>query len=160
MATRSFIGIVEEDKIKGIYCHWDGYISHNGEILYKHYNNIDKIKELIELGGLSILAPNIHPNKDKVHNFDNYQDDVVVAYHRDRGEDKEILIFENAKEIQDYIKDVWIDYTYIFKDNEWYVVENIDDNNMKFYKLSDLLDKKKLEDCKYIEYNMKAITNE
>ena len=69
MATRSFIGIVEEDTIKGIYCHWEGYISHNGEILYKHYNNIDKIKELIELGCLSILAPNIHPNKDKVHNF-------------------------------------------------------------------------------------------
>ena len=68
---------------------------------------------------------------------------LLLAYH-DRKEDKEILIFNNAKEIQDYIKDIWIDYTYIFKDNEWYVVENIDDNNMKFYKLSDLIDKKEV----------------
>ena len=115
---------------------------------------------MIELGGLSILAPNIHPNKDKIHNFENYQDDVVVAYHRDRGEDKKISIFNNAKEIQDYIKTVWIDYTYIFKDNEWYVAECIDENNMKLYKLSDLIDKKKLEDCNYIEYNTKEIENE
>ena len=53
MATRSFIGIVEEDKIKGNILSL-GWISHNGEILYKHYN-IDKIKELIELGGLFLL---------------------------------------------------------------------------------------------------------
>ena len=42
MATRSFIGIVEEDKIKGIYCHWDGYPENVGAILNGHYKDLAK----------------------------------------------------------------------------------------------------------------------
>lgn len=137
MATRSFIGYCEDNKIIGIYCHWDGYLSHNGEILYKHYNNIDIIKQLIDLGDISILDININPTTE--HSFEKPQKDVCVAYHRDRKEEKHIHTFNNSKEIQDYIKGVWIDYTYIFKDNEWYVVDCIDEDNFKLMKLSDML---------------------
>ena len=30
MGTRSSIAIKTEDGIKAIYCHWDGYVDHNG----------------------------------------------------------------------------------------------------------------------------------
>ena len=137
MATKSFIGYCENNEIIGIYCHWDGYLSHNGNILYNHYKNINKIKELIDLGALSILDKKINPTSE--HSFEKPQKEVCVAYHRDRKEDKEILIFKNSKEIKDYIKGVGIDYTYIFKDNEWYVVDCIDEDNFKLMKLSDML---------------------
>jgi hypothetical protein len=38
MSTRSFIGKVQEDgSVRYVYCHHDGYPSHVGAILAKHY---------------------------------------------------------------------------------------------------------------------------
>jgi len=56
--------------IPTIYCHWDGYVNHNGMILKEHY---DKVQELIALGGLSSLE-----SKIKLDN-NNSQEEVCVA---------------------------------------------------------------------------------
>lgn len=41
MSTRSHIGLLLEDgRIESIYCHNDGYLSHNGHILDSFYNDI------------------------------------------------------------------------------------------------------------------------
>jgi hypothetical protein len=39
MGTRSRIGVMHGDKVKSIYCHWDGYLEHNGAILQEHYDS-------------------------------------------------------------------------------------------------------------------------
>lgn len=60
MATRSNIGIeLSNGEVEFIYCHWDGYIENNGKILYNHYNDLSKIEELIDLGAISSLEPDI-----------------------------------------------------------------------------------------------------
>lgn len=71
MATRSFI-IVANPKgdFTGIYCHWDGYPSHNGRILLDHHHKPSQARALIRLGSLSSLS----------------EDGTVNAYHRDRGD--------------------------------------------------------------------------
>lgn len=47
MSTRSTIAIENEDgTIKKVYCHFDGYLSHNGRILAEQYNCYDKWKSL------------------------------------------------------------------------------------------------------------------
>jgi hypothetical protein len=76
MATRSTISILDKDtnSITSVYCHWDGYPEHNGQILKDHYNDISKINELMQNGDISSLGETI---KD------------TVFYHRDKGEDKE-----------------------------------------------------------------------
>lgn len=58
MSTRSFIGYKEgENKYKGIYCHFDGYIKQGvGETLLTHYQDEGKVKKLIALGDLSSLG--------------------------------------------------------------------------------------------------------
>ena len=57
MSTRSMIGIVNEDKtVTAIYCHFDGYPSHNGEILTKHYTSRKVIGELMERGDIRYLT--------------------------------------------------------------------------------------------------------
>ena len=51
MSTRSHIGIRNEDgSLDVIYCHWDGYPSYNGAVLFHHYQEPEKIRELIGLG--------------------------------------------------------------------------------------------------------------
>ena len=70
MATRSRIAIENEDgTVDSIYCHWDGYPSHNGKILKEHYSDRAKLKQLIELGSISSLGSKIEPTGE--HTFDN-----------------------------------------------------------------------------------------
>ena len=57
MATRSTITAKFSDGQYGsIYCHWDGYLSNNGNILLENYQDQAKIEKLIFLGDLSSLA--------------------------------------------------------------------------------------------------------
>jgi hypothetical protein len=118
MATRSNIAYrTPEGKIRSVYCHWDGYPAHNGEMLVRHYQEARKIAQLVELGSLSSLQPNVFP-VGKEHSFDNAQDDVCVFYGRDRG--------ETGVETQEY-DDIptWIDnmeeYAYLWNGREWLV---------------------------------------
>lgn len=53
MATRSFIGILNEDNtVNYIYCHWDGYPSYMLPMLSDNYNTEEKVRELLDLGTL------------------------------------------------------------------------------------------------------------
>ena len=84
MATRSRIAIENQDgTVKSIYCHWDGYVSHNGRMLFNHYDN-EKLEKLIELGDISALGES---TKD------------TIAFHRDRREDLHNKTFENVEKL-------------------------------------------------------------
>jgi len=83
MGTRSTIAIQNQDgSVTGIYCHWDGYLEHNGRILHDHYTTEEIVRELISLGELSSLGTNIGTK----HDFDNAPRNECNAYGRDRGE--------------------------------------------------------------------------
>ena len=57
MSTRSTIEIVREDGSRQrIYAHWDGYLAHNGHILYHKYDTAEKVEVLIALGNISSLG--------------------------------------------------------------------------------------------------------
>ncbi len=57
MGTRSRIGIeLPDHSVVSVYCHWDGYVEHNGKILVQQYQNRDDVKELIDGGSMSSLC--------------------------------------------------------------------------------------------------------
>ena len=90
MSTRSRIGMEFTDEngthmVKSIYCHFDGYPEGVGQKLMDHYQDREKVEQLIELGAISYIAPNVTPSGP--HSFDEPERGVVVAYHRDRGEE-------------------------------------------------------------------------
>lgn len=126
MATRSTIAMEQPDgRIMQIYCHWDGYLEHNGAILLEHYKDRAKVLALMMLGDISSLRNEI----GMAHDFDaRYADDDaradwVVAYGRDRGEKgTEAKVFVD---FQDYVDShQYEEYEYIFrKDDQWYVSE-------------------------------------
>jgi hypothetical protein len=95
MATRSTISLEFADGTIGqVYCHWDGYLSHNGKILLENYSDPFKLRDLIDLGNLSSLRPTIgtkHPFSMFEANmtqdeFYNLYRDMCTFYGRDRGE--------------------------------------------------------------------------
>jgi hypothetical protein len=122
MSTRSAIGIKNNDGfITGVYCHFDGYLEHNGRILKEYYNDKNKVEELLSYGDMSSLKENIIPNDDEEHNFENKQRNVCIFYHRDRGEaweDTAPLRFDTEKEFTDYYD--WSAYYYLFDNGQWY----------------------------------------
>ena len=56
MATRSAIGYkLPNGDIKAVYCHWDGYPSHQLPILDKHYTTLEAVETLVAGGSMSCL---------------------------------------------------------------------------------------------------------
>lgn len=137
MATRSTIALKQKNhgSILYIYCHFDGYPEGVGQTLLDHYKDYDKVLELVKLGGLSSLRQNIHPKTEK-HEFGNAEEDVTVAYHRDRGDDYILHLSQDEKELLKDLKDSWTEYYYLFKDNNWYGMPARD---TKFILLTDLI---------------------
>jgi len=115
MATRSAIGMEKDGKILAIYCHWDGYIEHNGEILYKNYQTTDKIFQLLSHGDLSSLGPEI----GEKHEFNNKETEGWCKYYgRDRGEDGvEMRVFNSREEFLQWYSDS--EYFYLWTDGHW-----------------------------------------
>lgn len=123
MATRSTIAIEHANgKVQQVYCHWDGYLDHNGKILIEHYKDAAKTAALVALGSISSLRREV----GEKHNFDERfeRDDPryqwTTAYHRDRGEDLDVHEF---KHFEDYRKNhQYEEYEYILRSNgEWQV---------------------------------------
>ncbi len=57
MGTRSRIGKLNDDgTVTSIYCHWDGYPSWTGRILLEHWNDHQRVDQLLSLGDLSGLG--------------------------------------------------------------------------------------------------------
>lgn len=60
MGTRSTIAIEFADgSISQVYCHFDGYLEHNGKILVEHYIDPFKVRALVDLGGFGSLRETI-----------------------------------------------------------------------------------------------------
>ena len=122
MATRSTIALEFADGTVGqVYAHWDGYIDHNGAILQEHYTDPFKLRELIDLGDLSILDINIGEKHD--FNDNNYKNGCTF-YGRDRGEEGTNARY--FKNFDDYkANHQYEEYEYILRtDGKWYVSDH------------------------------------
>ena len=104
MSTRSNIAHLRKDgTVRAIYCHWDGYLEHNGYILKKHYNE-SNIEELLDLGDLSFLDASPL---------------TCYAYGRDCGEsDVQAKVYNSLGEY--IIKYCDQDFNYLLKDGVWF----------------------------------------
>lgn len=120
MATRSTIAIENADgTIHQVYCHWDGYISHNGVLLYKFYNTRELVEKLVSGASISSLGEFV---SDTPKPFDRLieNDDRYTIYYSYRGEITEIRHF---KDFDDYEQNhQYEEFEYLFtKDNVWSV---------------------------------------
>ena len=117
MATRSTIAVEHADgTVSQVYCHWDGYLDHNGRMLVTHYNSLERAEALVALGSISSLAASIDcPNG---HNFVQPVEGYTVFYGRDRGEDEtEPNKFSNFEMYKYELEEQ--EYNYIFRNGEW-----------------------------------------
>ena len=132
MGTRSRIGVMHGDKVKSIYCHWDGYLEHNGRILHESYDSA-KANQLVALGDMSSLKADIGEKhafskhdvpgiETRVHN-----ENWCTFYGRDRGEkDVGWKVAQTFAEFLEQCDNCGAEYYYIMKDGVWYCGDTYD----------------------------------
>jgi len=95
MGTRSTIALEFADgTVEQVYCHWDGYLAYNGQMLLEYYSNPFILRDLIDLGDISSLKPTIgtkhafshFDTEMKQEDYDALYRDMTTFYGRDRGE--------------------------------------------------------------------------
>lgn len=143
MATRSTIALEFADGTVGqVYCHWDGYLEHNGKILQSYYTDPFKLRNLIDQGDLSSLGTVIG-SKRPFSEFELKEDDPAYLekvaliekakaegwctfYGRDRGETG--VDAKYFKNFEDYrARHQYEEYEYILRtDGRWYVADHSD----------------------------------
>ena len=128
MGTRSAIGVMHGDVCKAVYCHWDGYLEHNGRILQENYDST-KANFLVALGDISSLRENIgeeHPFSafEVGMDLDEYREKyghMTTFYGRDRKEeDCSWKTFHSYDAFYNYFDGACVEYYYIMKDGVWY----------------------------------------
>jgi hypothetical protein len=126
MGTRSTIALEYADgTVDQIYCHWDGYLEHNGQILQKHYSDPFVLRQLMDLGDMSSLGERIGTQ----HAFDKAPEGESTFYKRDRNESG--CEAKRFKSYEEYVADhQYEEYEYILRNvggcAVWFVAEHSD----------------------------------
>ena len=129
MSTNSRIAVMHGTVCKSIYCHWDGYLEHNGRILHEHYDS-SQANHLVALGNLSSLKATIGEKHafsqfevptEEVDAFLALTENMCTFYGRDRGEKN----FEHkvAHTFEDFLEQCECcsaEYYYVMENGQWY----------------------------------------
>ena len=110
MATRSTIALEFADgSVSQVYCHWDGYLDNNGDILRYNYMDPFVVRDLVDLGDFSSLQTTVEATAEGAYT--------------QRGEDKEVRRYMNVDEYFDCCQQEEYDYILRNVDGEavWYV---------------------------------------
>ena len=138
MGTRSTIALEFADgTVQQVYCHWDGYLEHNGKILQEHYSDPFKLRKLIDLGDLSSLRPTLGDKhafspfevKMPLAEHDALYGEMCTFYARDRGESG--CSAKKFKDYEDYVENHdYQEYEYILRrvngQAVWFVADHGD----------------------------------
>lgn len=152
MGTRSDIIVHRADgKWHRIYCHWDGYLSHNGQILFKHYTDQKHADALVALGDLSNLGPEIgtkHPFEKPSFGTPAYAKHEIkykwmcTAYGRDRNERDVAGTVGDTLQAVWPEADTWTEFTYVWDQGKWWVTDP-DEGTQTLVDLGDALSGKR-----------------
>lgn len=108
MSTRSNIGIQYEDgSVYMVYCHSDGYVTHNGVVLQRFFSYERQVRKLIAKGDISFID----------------ERSGKVEYYSDRGGEPSGPSFHRSvREAMDNMEE----YLYLFRiaEQKWYVSDH------------------------------------
>ena len=91
MSTNSRIGIllptdfpdssIDSARVRSIYCHWDGYPSHMGLVLHRHYGRVDLVNELLDKGDASLIDVSSGVSEHYMHSEGGHKADLMTLDH-------------------------------------------------------------------------------
>lgn len=108
MGTASMIGIYNDDgSVTATYCHYDGYLSYNGQLLVQSYNTAETAKAVANAGYLSGLTSDL-------------DHDLRAAVHQN----EEPKVYNSVKTFLECgDKHAGADYLYLFDGEAWFYTD-------------------------------------
>jgi hypothetical protein len=121
------------DNVKSIYCHWDGYLGFNGQVLQEFYDSA-KANQLVALGDMSSLRADIgekhpfspHDLPEEMRNmtlgeYNAKFENMCTFYGRDRGEVcVEHKVAHTFAEFLEQCERSGAEYYYVMENSQWY----------------------------------------
>lgn len=111
MRTRSCIGYeTPSGKVAYVVCRFDGYLEHVGRILEEHYNDFDKVLELLLGGDIVSLQDDLeHTTFENPKNYERPSECKAKV----------------ANGVGEYLFIGDCDYKYLFDSGRWYVIDEL-----------------------------------
>ena len=104
MGTRSRVAVMHGDVCKSVYCHYDGYLSYTGKILFEHYDST-KANALVARGDNSGVKQTIEE----------------MNFYADREQEQaEWQVAHSFEEFLDQVEGCCGEYYYVMRDGVWY----------------------------------------
>ena len=133
MSTRStLIRKNPDNSYTTVYCHSDGYPTHNGYMALRHFNTPAKVDALFLYGDLSCIRGNVgrkHDFNDRVDKAPQRVNNWNTYYTRDRGEDTWPRTYTTWAEVLRHGITTDSEWVYLYKGGQWYFQPN--DGNIR-----------------------------
>jgi hypothetical protein len=114
MATRSCIGVrvgtAKKPRYVAVYCHYDGYTSHQMPLLLAHHDSHEAAQELVAGGDISALHTNLGWDRETLPQSG-------PLYYADRGEVPAVVAPKEFTDIQallDHFQECGCEHAYVF----------------------------------------------
>ena len=127
MGTRSAIGYLQPSgSVRAVYCHWDGYPSHQLPILETHYNTTAKVKALVKPGSMSSLRTDQTWESDYQRDENGKADfeapktnrrEPQPLYHAERGDGMKAIT--SGQPLVTWFKEHDCEHLYVFDGSRW-----------------------------------------
>lgn len=109
--------------MQSVYSHFAGNVPVNGIIIYEHYKDISKVRQLISLGSVNSLKEELVPPEGVLHTLDKAHPGVTTFFGRDGNSSH--CVINSFSSLEDFVKNGDVErYNYVFKEktNQWYVM--------------------------------------
>jgi len=109
MSTRSNIVLLRDNgSCSAIYCHYDGYLEHNGKMLLDNYTSTQDVRALVSMGDIRALKPTL----DEMTEIEDY-----------RVYDDPPQNFSTLRGYMSQVDTLFIEFIYLWseEDESWWV---------------------------------------
>tara|TARA_R100001163_G_scaffold62959_1_gene54270 strand:- start:703 stop:1188 length:486 start_codon:yes stop_codon:yes gene_type:complete len=109
MSTRSNIVLLRENgSCSAVYCHYDGYLEHNGKMLLDNYSSTEDVRVLVAMGNIRSLKPTL--------------DEMVKEEYAE-----EPCNYNNLRHYMSEVDTLFIEFIYLWseEDESWWVSRSV-----------------------------------
>lgn len=135
MSTHANIALLKPNgDIQSIYCHYDGYPQYVGKILNEHYNNQERVEQLITLGNIEALGEKLEPSELELK-YQHWYSQEYLSLDKEERKRLKLDAQKHIRKMSGY-KDPTLakslnhlcleEYIYIFTPKGWYMVRPSD----------------------------------
>lgn len=127
MSVRAIIAIEEEgERFTAVFLHFDGYPHGAGAMLAKHYTDVGRVRQLLDLGDLVGLRPSPGEKHDARDNSLARRQGWTTTHHRDLGSDWQFvkpMELAGRGYFEARLMEFWFsEWVYLFQNGRWLVV--------------------------------------